>query len=326
MDGPPMRMSQWAATTIDPDFFKKTVVCGINRARFLLYLNLAGAVAHLALAIVALVVAGINGDVNTPLVSTYMIELGYNNASSDPYIPSVQKFGSFSIPWATFAFFFLSFLAHFLIVALNWTEMRATDPQLAEPRGWIRGWYLAWLSSAQNPARFLEYFASASVMILLIAVVGGISNVFTLIALYTLIATTQIFGHLAELSNPADSDGTWQKKGRFARMWPSLLGWVPYLPVWIIVVWNFHRAIDKAAANDREVPGFVYGIIYGQVVLFSLFAIPQLVVLGLTNGPKYYWIGEASYLVLSLTSKAVLGLLFVASTFAFDSLEESVTA
>ena len=109
-------------------------------------------------------------------------------------------------------------------------------------------------------------------------------------------------------------------------LWPSLLGWVPYVPVWIIVLWNFHRAIDKAAANDREVPGFVYGIIYGQVVLFSLFAIPQLVVLGLTNGPKYYWIGEASYLVLSLTSKAVLGLLFVASTFAFDSLEESVTA
>ena len=321
-----MRMSQWAATTIDRHFFEKTVLCGINRARFLLYLNLAGAVAHLALAIVTLAVAGINGDVNTPLVSTYVIELGYNNQSSDPYIPSVQKFGSFSVPWATFAFFFLSFLAHFTIVALNWTEMRATDVQLAEPRGWIRGFYLVWLSSAQNPARWLEYFASASVMILLIAVVGGISNVFTLIALFTLIATTQLFGHLAELANPADSDGTWQKKSRFARLWPSLLGWVPYVPVWVIIVWNFHRAIDKAAANDREVPGFVYGVIYGQVVLFSLFAIPQLIVLGLSNGPKLFWAGEMAYVILSLTSKAVLGLLFVASTFAFDSLEESVTA
>ena len=322
----PMRMSAWAQTTIDRDFFEKTVLCGINRARFLLYLNVAGAVAHLALAIVALAVAGIHGDVNTPLVSTYVIELGYNNQSSDPYIPSVQKFGSFSVPWATFAFFFLSFLAHFTIVALNWTEMRATDVQLAEPRGWIRGFYLVWLSSAQNPARWLEYFASASVMILLIAVVGGISNVFTLIALFTLIATTQLFGHLAELANPADSDGTWQKKSRFARMWPSLLGWVPYVPVWVIILWNFHRAIDKAAANDREVPGFVYGVIYGQVVLFSLFAIPQLIVLGLSNGPKLFWAGEMAYVILSLTSKAVLGLLFVASTFAFDSLEESVTA
>ena len=326
MDGPPMRMSAWAPAKIDPDFFKKTVLCGVNRARFLLYLNVAGAVAHLTLAIVTLAVAGINGDVNTPLVSTYMIELGYDNTSSDPYRPSVLKYGSFSVPWATFAFFFLSFLAHFTIVALNWTEMRAADAQLAEPRGWIRGWYLVWLSSAQNPARFLEYFASASVMILLIAVVGGISNVFTLIALFTLIATTQLFGHLAELANPADSDGTWQKKGRFARLWPSLLGWVPYVPVWLIVLWNFHRAIDKAAANDREVPGFVYGIIYGQVVLFSLFAVPQLVVLGLTNGPKWFWAGELSYVILSLTSKAVLGLLFIASTFAFDSLEESVTA
>ena len=317
-------LREYEPTGVDEEFFDKKF-CGLNRARRLLYLNVAGAVAHLSLAIVALAVAGANGDVNTPIVSTYMIELGYDNASSDPYIPSVLKYGSFSIPWATFAFFFLSFLAHFTIVVCNWSQMRATNAQSARQQGW-RGWYLVWLSSAQNPARWLEYFASASVMILLIAVVGGISNVFTLIALYALIATTQIFGHLAELANPADSDGTWLKKSRLARLWPSLLGWVPYVPVWIIVLWNFHRAIDKAAANGREVPGFVYGIIYGQIVLFSLFAIPQLVVLGLTNGPKYYWIGEASYLVLSLTSKAVLGLLFIASTFAFDSLEESVTA
>ena len=320
------KMRAWSTTTIDPDFFNKTVVCGVNRARFLLYLNLAGAVAHLALAIVTLVVAGINGDINTPVVSTYMIALTWNNQSSDPYIPSVLKYGSFSVPWATFAFFFLSAFAHALIVLCNWWEMRATDLRLAEPRGWLTGWYLVWLSSCQNPARWLEYFASASVMILLIAIVGGISNVFTLIALFTLIATTQLFGHLAELANPADNDGTWQKKSPFARLWPSLLGWIPYVPVWVIILWNFHRAIDKAAANDREVPGFVFAIIYGQVVLFSLFAIPQLVVLGLTNGPKWFWGGEMAYIILSLTAKAILGLLFVGSTFAFDSLEESMTA
>ena len=97
---------------------------------------------------------------------------------------------------------------------------------------------------------------------------------------------------------------------------------MPYVPVWLIVVWNFHRAIDKAAANDREVPSFVFAIIYGQVVLFSLFAIPQLVVLGLTNGPKWFWAGEMAYVILSLTSKACLGLLFIASTFAFDRLED----
>ena len=318
------RPREYGPTDVDADFFDEKF-CGLNRARRLLYLNVAGAVAHLALAIVALAVAGANGDVNTPLVSTYMIELGYNNASSDPYIPSVLKYGSFSVPWATFAFFFLSFLAHFTIVVCNWSQMRATNAQSARQQGW-RGWYLVWLSSAQNPARWLEYFASASVMILLIAVVGGISNVFTLIALFTLIATTQLFGHLAELANPADSDGTWLKKSRFDRLWPSLLGWVPYVPVWLIVLWNFHRAIDKAAANDREVPGFVYGIVYGQIVLFSLFASPQLVVLGLTNGPKWFWAGEMAYIILSLTSKAVLGLLFVASTFAFDSLEDSIVA
>ena len=327
MDGPPMQLSQWATTTVDPDFLKKTVVCGINRARFLLYLNLAGAVAHLALAIVTLAVAGINGDVNTPLVTTHYTELGWNTtATVDPYMPVLQAFGTFSVPWTTFAFFFLSAFAHALIVICNWSQMRATDPQLAEPRGMVRGWYLVWLSSCQQPLRWIEYFFSAPVMILLIAAVGGITHVFLLIALYMLTATTMLFGHLAELMNEKDTDGTWHKNAAFARLWPSLLGWFPFVPVFVIVLWNFSNALTKAADNGREVPGFVWAIVISQVVLFSLFSFPQLILLGLKRGPEFYWIGEMTYLILSLTAKAVLGLLFIASTFAFDNLENAVTA
>ena len=323
----PMRMSAWAQTTIDRDFFEKTVLCGINRARFLLYLNVAGAVAHLALAIVALAVAGINGDVNTPLVTTYYTELGWNTtATVDPYMPVLQAFGTFSVPWTTFSFFFLSALAHSIIVGCNWSQMRATDPQLAEPRGMLTGWYLVWLSSCQQPLRWLEYFFSAPVMLLLIAAVGGITHVFLLVTLFMLTAVTMLFGHLAELMNEKDTDGAWQKKGRFARLWPSLLGWFPFVPVFVVVFWNFSNALDKARANGREVPGFVWAIVISQVVLFSLFSFPQLILLGIKRGPEYYWIGEMTYLILSLTAKAVLGLLFIASTFAFDNLENAVTA
>ena len=327
MQGPPMQLSQWPTTTVDPSFFdEKKKICCVSRARFLLYLNLAGAIAHLALAITTLIVAGANGDVNTPIASTYTIELSYNNASSDPYIPSIKKFGSFSIPWATFSFFLMSALAHGLVVGFNWTEMRTKNPQLAEPRGWLRGWYLKWLSDCKQPARWFEYFFSAPLMGLLIAVVGGNSNLFLLIALYLLLATTIVFGDVAELLNQKDSDGTWMNKNRFARLWPSLLGWIPYAGYWTVVLWNFHLAVQTAADNGREVPGFVFGVVYGEVILFSIFSVPQLILLGLDNGPSHYWIGECIYLVLSLTSKALLGLLFIFSVLAFDSLEESVTA
>ena len=320
-----MRMSAWAATTIDPDFFdEKKKICCVNRAQFLLFLNVAGAVAHLALAIVTLAVAGINGDVSTPLVTTYYTELGWNTtATVDPYMPVLQAFGTFSVPWTTFAFFFLSALAHSIIVVCNWSQLRATDPQQAEPRGMLTGWYLVWLSSCQQPLRWLEYFFSAPVMILLIAAVGGITHVFLLITLFMLTATTMLFGHLAELMNEKDTDGTWHKKSTFARLWPSLLGWFPFVPVFVIVFWNFNNALDKARDNGREVPSFVWGVVISQVVLFSLFSFPQLVLLGLKRGPQYYIFGEMTYLILSLSSKLCLGLLFIFATFSFDRLEDA---
>jgi len=328
MDGPPMQLSQWATTTVDPAFFdEKKKICCVNRARFLLYLNVAGAIAHLVLAIATLIVAGANGDVNTPTVTTHYTELGWNTtATVDPYMPVLKAFGTFSVPWTTFAFFFLSAFAHALIVLCNWSQMRATDPQLAEPRGMLRGWYLVWLSSCQQPLRWIEYFFSAPVMILLIAAVGGITHVFLLIALFMLTATTMLFGHLAELMNEKDTDGTWHKNSAFARLWPSLLGWFPFVPVFVIVLWNFSNALTKAADNGREVPSFVWGVVISQVVLFSLFSFPQLILLGLKRGPQYYLYGEMTYLILSLSSKLCLGLLFIFATFSLDRLEESVTA
>ena len=321
------RPREYGPTDVDADFFdEKKKICGVNRARFLLYLNVAGAVAHLSLAIVTLAVAGANGDVTTPTVTTHYTELGWNTtATVDPYMPVLKTFGTFSIPWTTFAFFFLSFLAHFTIVVCNWSQMRATNAQSARQQGW-RGWYLVWLSSCQQPLRWIEYFFSAPVMILLIAAVGGITHVFLLITLFMLTATTMLFGHLAEKMNEKDADGTWQEKSTLARLWPSLLGWFPFVPVFVIVFWNFNNALDKARDNGREVPGYVWAIVISQVVLFSLFSFPQLILLGLERGPQYYLYGEMTYLILSLTAKAVLGLLFIFATFSFDRLEDSIVA
>ena len=323
-----MQLSQWPTTTVDPAFFdKKKKICCVNRSRFLLNLNVAGAIAHLALAITTLIVAGANGDVMTPTVTTHYTELGWNTtATVDPFMPVLKTFGTFSIPWTTFAFFFLSALAHGIIVGCNWSQMRATDPALAEPRGMLTGWYLVWLSSCQQPLRWIEYFFSAPVMILLIAAVGGITHVFLLITLYMLTATTMLFGHLAELMNEKDTDGTWHKDGAFARLWPSLLGWFPFTTVFVIVFLNFNNALNTARDNGREVPGYVWAIVISQVVLFSLFSFPQLILLGLKRGPTYYWIGEATYLILSLSSKLCLGLLFIFAVFSFDRLEDSVVA
>ena len=60
------------------------------------------------------------------------------------------------------------------------------------------------------------------------------------------------------------------------RMVPHLIGWFPYLTAWAIIRNNFNEQIDDLCEGLRErMPDFVFWIIYGSFVIFSLFAFVQ---------------------------------------------------
>jgi hypothetical protein len=75
------------------------------------------------------------------------------------------------------AFLFLSAVAH---------------AALASP--WLHGWYERNLVRGINPARWAEYSASSSLMIVVIAMLVGIYDVASLILIFALNATMILFG------------------------------------------------------------------------------------------------------------------------------------
>ncbi len=74
-----------------------------------------------------------------------------------------------------------------------------------------------------------------------------------------------------------------------------------------------HSFLYNVSDAERGPPDFVYAIIYSQVGLFSCFGITQFVSLWRVDGPSVYWLNEASYCILSLLAKGVLGLLLMAN-------------
>jgi hypothetical protein len=199
-------------------------------------------------------------------------------------------------------------------------------------------------------------------MIMTISISAGINHIYLLTCFFVLMWCTMTFGYYNEvLCRPtwqqADASytgrgtkwvdvdekenraGRWLMNEETARLkpgtvpypyfpiWiqrlsPHILGYVPYLTVWGILG---HSFLYNAVINsDTMPPTFVFIIVIGQFATFTLFGITQLV-LGLFEwGANYYYWGEVSYLILSITAKALLGTTLIMSVLIFDTFEEAV--
>lgn len=107
--------------------------------------------------------------------------------------------------------------------------------------------------------RYFEYAITAPLMILIITVLFGIREIWTLLSIFILISTTMFFGALQSWA--ADD----------LRAWPHIFGWVPYLPAWAIIFINFALVVED---ND-DVPDFVWIVLFLEFVLFGAFGLVQ---------------------------------------------------
>jgi hypothetical protein len=169
-------------------------------------------------------------------------------------------------------FLFLSGLAHAL---------------LASP--WLHRWYERSVSRGINPARWVEYALSSSLMMVVIAMLAGIYDVASLILMFALNATMILFGWLMELHNQATERTNWT-----AYWFGCFAGAVPWVAV----------AIYLAGATDP--PGFVYGIFGSLFLFFNVFAVNMLLQYRRVGRWRDYLHGERVYMLLSLTAKSAL--------------------
>ncbi len=153
-----------------------------------------------------------------------------------------------------------------------------------------RSTYEADLRHGINRFRWVEYSVSASIMVVLIALYSGITEVTALIAIIGANVAMILFGWLQERHNPPDRSETTMTPFWFG----TLAGITPWIAIWFNVI------------TADEVPGFVYGIVIAETLLFFSFGLTQWLQYRRVGAWSSYLFGEKTYLVLSLVAKSLL--------------------
>ncbi len=154
----------------------------------------------------------------------------------------------------------------------------------------VRSTYESDLRRGINRFRWVEYSVSATVMVLLIAAYSGITEVTALIAIAGANVAMILFGWLQERCNPPDRTETMMLPFWFG----VLAGVAPWIAIWFNVV------------SADTVPGFVYGIVVVESILFFSFGLTQWLQYRRVGPWSRYLVGEKTYLVLSLVAKSLL--------------------
>jgi hypothetical protein len=228
--------------------------------------NLAAAALH---AVQAVAVVALASDFALPVTASYL--------AGPPGTSPEDQVVLFDIPTglAVAAFLALSAVAHVLVSTVWWRR------------------YVADLGRQRNPARWVEYSLSSSLMIVLIAQLVGISDVTALVALFGVNAAMILFGWLQE-HYERPGGGGWL---------PFVFGCVAGVVPWVAITIYL---LSPGSTSDASAPGFVYGIFVSLFVFFNVFALNQWLQYRATGRWRDYLFGERVYIVLSLTAKSAL--------------------
>jgi hypothetical protein len=213
----------------------------------------------------------LSNDLSLPVTSSF---LNYF-ADIDRLRPVTQTIYNLRIGYALAAFLLLSALAHFLI----------SSPM-------IFGWYARNLKNHINYARWFEYSLSASLMIVVIAMLSGIYDIVGLMGLFTITALMNLFGLLMEQQKWETGQINWT---------PYYIGCAAGIVPWIGIAIYFF-----GSASTGRMPLFVYFIMVSIFILFFSFALNMFFQYKKWGHWRDYLFGERVYIWLSLVAKSAL--------------------
>jgi hypothetical protein len=235
------------------------------RFRNLRIWNVAMGGLHAVQAVLVLVLAN---DFALPVTATFLTDAPGVN------LPELRTLFEIRIAWGVAAFLFLSAAAHWIIASPG-----------------VFGWYRNNLLRDRNYARWIEYALSSSIMVVLIALLPGISDVAALGAIFGVNAAMILFGLLME---------HYESPGRpnWMSYWFGVLtGAVPWVVIGIYIL---------SPGSDSSPPTFVYAIFISLFIFFNTFAVNMVLQYRKTGRWADYLYGEKVYIVLSLTAKSLL--------------------
>ncbi len=191
-------------------------------------------------------------------------------------VPQTAPFADIQLAPLVALFLLISAIAHFTLATVGYD------------------WYKSKLKRHMNPARWYEYSVSASLMIVIIAMLTNILDLGTLIALFALTAVMNLMGLMMELHNQTTEQTNWTS---------FIIGCIAGIVPWIVIAISL---IGASIQSGGQIPGFVIGIYVSIAVFFNLFAVNMALQYKKIGKWRDYLYGERMYIVLSLVAKSAL--------------------
>lgn len=242
--------------------------------RLRIFNGLMGAL-HFAQAIAVLALAN---DFSLPVTATFLQDAPGASA------PSLNELFQFRLAWGVAGFLLISAAAHWIIASPG-----------------VFRWYQHNLKRNRNYARWVEYSISASLMIVLIALLTGSGDVGALLAIFGVNASMILFGLLMEHYEE-----------------PGAVNWMSYLFGVVVGIfpWVVIALYLWSPSTSASPPVFVYGIFISLFIFFNSFAVNMVLQYKRVGPWRDYLFGESIYVLLSLTSKSALAWQVFSGTLA----------
>jgi hypothetical protein len=237
--------------------------------------NLIAGVLHLAQMVVVLSLAN---DFTLPIVARYM--------AGPPGSTFADPITLLDAPIGLTVAIFLGLSAFFHLL-------------VSSPQFFAR--YAAGIEKQHNYFRWVEYSISSSVMIVLIALITGVSDVAAIVGIFGANAAMILFGWLQEKYETPGSGG-WL---------PFIFGCIAGIVPWLGLLFY---VLSIGGPADTSAPAFVYGIVVSIFIFFNSFALVQWLQYKKAGKWSDYIRGEKTYITLSLVAKSALAWQIFAST------------
>ena len=215
----------------------------------------------------------ISSDFALPVTTRFLV---FDEASQSLQQSSSVLF-DLRIAYLVAGFFFLSAIFHLVIATLQ------------------RKKYISNLKKGINKFRWWEYSASASIMMVAIAMLAGVYELSLLLSIFFFTAIMNLLGLVMEVHNQTTKKTNWLSYN---------LGCLAGIIPWIIVAIYFIGTANESGAD--AIPTFVYWIYVSIFIFFNAFAINMVLQYKKIGKWKDYLYGEASYIVLSFVAKTLL--------------------
>jgi hypothetical protein len=229
--------------------------------------NLVMGVFHLVQGLIMLLTSN---DFSLPVTRGY---LDFDPATTS-LVPATEEMFRLILGPGVASFLLMSAFAHFLIGTVLYKQ------------------YVKNLKKGINYYRWYEYSVSASVMIVIIAMLVGIYDIGTLTLIFFLNVMMILFGLMMELHNQTTKKTNWT-----AFIFGSIAGIIPWIAIAIHLF---------GAGGDAGPPDFVYYIYLSIAIFFNCFVINMFLQYKKIGKWKDYLYGERIYIILSLVAKSAL--------------------